>query len=327
MATLFQREASVDRKWLSARRALLALCMGILGVGVAVSNAGAAPVPIALVQESSQAVLLPSSLTLTLPGAVHAGDDLVASFNNTHDLLTITSISGGGVTWVRANQENDYQVGDSEIWYGLDAAAGPATVTVNLSGSTDQQSPYYALNISEWSGVGGLDRAPAGTAQHEQSTVAVAPAITPTGSGDLFIGVEGSYSSCIASGPPGGGFTSFPIETGLPNQGIQHTGYGYLVATNADTQQYSQPLLAEFPCDWAATAAAFYPQAFPPRVSAESRPALVRRRGGRPSPSRAATSPEPPESSSAPRPPRASPSTATAQFRPSHRRECRERWT
>ena len=237
--------------------------MGILGVVVAIPKADAAPVTIALVQDSSQATALTSSLSLTLPHAVHAGDDLFASFNNTHDLLTITSISGGGVTWVRANQENDNQVGDSEIWYGLGATAGPATVTVNLSGNTDQQFPYYALNISEWSGVGGLDRAPAGTAQHEQSTVAVAPAITPTTSGDLFIGVNGSYASCIASGPPGGGFTSFPIETGLPNQGIQHTGYGYLVATNANTQQYSQPLLAEYPCDWAATAAAFYPQSLP----------------------------------------------------------------
>ena len=264
MSTVFHRESSGDRKWSSVRRALLALCMGILGVVASVPKADATPVTIALVQESSQATLLSSSLTVTLPHPVHAGDALFASFNNTHDLLTITSISGGGVTWVQGNQENAYQVGDSEIWYGLDATAGPATVTVNLSGTADQQFPYYALNISEWSGVGGLDQAPAGTAQQSPTTtLAVAPAITPTTSGDLFIGVMGAYGNCIASGPPGGGFTSFPIETGLPNQGIQHTGYGYLVATNADTQQYSQQLTPESPCEWATTDAAFWPQSAP----------------------------------------------------------------
>jgi len=264
MSTFVHRDFSGDRKWLSVRRVLLAMCMGILGVVAGVTTAGAAPVTITLVQDSSQATASSTSLAVTLPQPVRAGDALLASFNNTHDLLTITSISGGGVSWARGNQENDDQTtADSEIWYGLDATAGPATVTVNLSGKTDQQFPYYALNISEWSGVAALDQNPAGTVQHSQSTLALAPAITPATSGDLFIGVMGAYGNCIASGPPGGGFTPFPIETGLPDQGIQHTGYGYLVATNADTQRYSQQLTQNTPCEWSATAASFVPQSLP----------------------------------------------------------------
>ncbi len=275
MFTSFRPQSTRDRKRFSVRivlRALLTLSLGILGVIVAVPTAGAASKTIALVQQSSDAKAISSTLTLTLPASVRAGDALIASFDNTHDSLTITSVSGGGVTWVLGNQENDNQVtADSEIWYGLNATGGSSTVTVHLSGSTDQTAPYYALNISEWSGVGGLDQAPPGIVQHSDSTPASAPAITPSTSGDLFIGVAGAFGDPyfygpqpdggIPAGPTGGGFTAFPIETGLPAQGIQHSAYGYLVATNTAPQTYSQPLSA--PAEWSATAAAFSPQSIP----------------------------------------------------------------
>jgi hypothetical protein len=217
--------------------------------------AAASAVPITLVQQSSNASIGSTSIQLTLPSSIQAGDALVASYNNTHDGLTIVSISGGGLSWQLVNQENDTAWGtaDSEIWYGRNSAGGPSTITVNLSGTTN--STFYALNVSEWSGLGGVDAAPAGSFDHSgTSTVAVAPATTPTTSGDLFIGVAGSTGPAeeVGAGPPGGGFTAFPIVPG-----IFHSAYGYLVAQDAATHQFTQPLTQAGA--WSATAAAFSP--------------------------------------------------------------------
>jgi len=239
----------------------IAVC-GLL-TGLSATPAAASAVPITLVQQSSNASIGSTSIRLTLPSSIHAGDALVASYNNTHDGLTIVSISGGGVSWQLVNRENDTMWGtaDSEIWYGRSSAGGLSTITVNLSGTTN--SVFYALNVSEWSGLGGVDAAPAGTFDHSgTSTLAAAPATTPTTSGDLFIGVAGSTGPAeeVGAGPPGGGFTAFPIVPG-----IFHSAYGYLVAQDAATHQYTQPLTQAG--DWSATAAAFYPSSTPPPTS------------------------------------------------------------
>ena len=75
----------------------IAVC-GLL-TGLSATPAAASAVPITLVQQSSNASIGSTSIRLTLPSSIHAGDALVASYNNTHDGLTIVSISGGGVSW------------------------------------------------------------------------------------------------------------------------------------------------------------------------------------------------------------------------------------
>ena len=80
----------------------------------------------------------------------------------------------------------------------------------------------------------------------------MAPAVTPQYTGDLFIGDIGSSGSATPSGLPGGGFTAFPVQSG-----ILHTAYGYLVATDAATHQYSQPLSQSG--IWSGTSASFFP--------------------------------------------------------------------
>ena len=244
------RRTSGRRSTFLSLLSLVALIAAVVGTVVVVPSAEAGSVPIALIQQSSSASVGSNSETLALASAVHPGDALIASFNNTHDGLTVTSISGGGVTWHRANIENDAITADSEIWYGLNAPGGATTVTVNLSGTTS--GVFYALNVSEWSGVGGLDQAPPGTFSHSGTVTAVAPAVTPQYTGDLFIGDIGSSGSATPSGPPGGGFTAFPVHSG-----IYHTAYGYLVATDAATHQYSQPLSQSG--IWSGTSASFFP--------------------------------------------------------------------
>jgi hypothetical protein len=56
----------------------------------------------------------------------------------------------------------------------------------------------------------------------------------------------------VGAGPPGGGFTAFPIAAG-----IFHSAYGYIVAQDATTHQFTQPLTQAGA--WSATAAAFSP--------------------------------------------------------------------
>ena len=119
---LTSRQATGGRSGLWRLRVLVASAVALVGAAVLVPVATSAAVPIALVQESSNATVSSNSLTLTLSNSVQAGDTLVASFNNTHDGLTVTTISGGGSrgSWPTSRPTTP-STADSEIWYGLNA--------------------------------------------------------------------------------------------------------------------------------------------------------------------------------------------------------------
>jgi hypothetical protein len=173
------------------------------------------------------------------------------AFSNTSDAVNVSSVSGGGVTWTRAAAENDdATTADSEIWYGLASSGGSGTGTITAT-LTSAAAKAYAVNVSEWAGVGGLDQAPAGTLDHTGSSPAKAPSITPTHSGDLFIGAIGANAA--ASGTPGGGFSA--LSTGS----LTHIGFGRLIATDNAAHQYTQALASA--STWSGIAAAFYPAA------------------------------------------------------------------
>ena len=205
---------------------------------------------IGFVQSSSTETATGSQESVTLPANVTPGDGLVLLFSNVTDGNTVSSISGGGVSWQEANIENDNAfTADSEVWYGLGSTggAGTATITVGLSGTA---AKAYPINVSEWSGIGGLDQVPAGTFDHTGSSVADAPSITPTQSDDLFVAAVGANST--TTGSPGGGFSA------LSNDGATHVAFGSLVATDSASHQFTQALTQS--TTWSGTAAAFYPQ-------------------------------------------------------------------
>ena len=153
------------------------------------------------------------------------------------------------MAWTRAAVENDDTVtADSEIWYGLASSGGTGTSTITAT-LTNAAAKAYALNVSEWAGVGGLDQAPAGILDHSGSSPAKAPSTTPTHSGDLFIGAVGANAA--VSGTPGGGFSA--LSTGA----LTHVGFGRLIAADAAAHQYTQGLASA--STWSGTAAAFYP--------------------------------------------------------------------
>ena len=86
---------------------------------------------------------------------------------------------------------------------------------------------------------------------HTGSSPAKAPSITPTHSGDLFIGAVGANAA--VSGTPGGGFSA--LSTGSR----KNVGFGQLIATDSAAHQYTQALASA--STWSGIAAAFYPAA------------------------------------------------------------------
>jgi hypothetical protein len=77
--------------------------------------------------------------------------------------------------------------------------------------------------------------------------------ITPTHSGDLFIGAVGANAA--VSGTPGGGFSA--LSTGSR----ANVGFGQLIATDSAAHQYTQALASA--STWSGIAAAFYPAPAP----------------------------------------------------------------
>ena len=114
------------------------------------------------VQQSSAASHSGSTETVTLPANVTAGDGLTLSFENVFDTTTITSITGGGGTWAKANQENNSasKRGRRALVPAEPTGSGTTSITLNLSGTA---ADTYAVNVTEWRGALALDQAPTGT--------------------------------------------------------------------------------------------------------------------------------------------------------------------
>ncbi|MGA2037590.1 MAG: IPT/TIG domain-containing protein, partial [Acidimicrobiales bacterium] len=205
-----------------------------------------APAAITEVQNSSSDTVSGSSETVRLPANVTPGDALVLLFGNTHDTVGVRSISGGGVSWSRVNREYDGSTtANIEVWYGTSSSGGSNTVTVRLSGTA---GATYPVNVSEWSGIGGLDQT-LGTVNHTGSTTASTPSYPPAYADDLYVGAVGAKTSI--SGAPGGGFSALSAGSST------NIGFADLVATDSASHQYTQALSAS--ADWSGIAASFYP--------------------------------------------------------------------
>ncbi len=91
-------------------------------------------------------------LTLNIPiSAPTSGNTLILAFGSTSDLnnATISSVEGGGVSWIKFQASNNRKVG--EIWYGYSSGIGPNTVTITLDNIS---TGFGAMaHISEWSGI------------------------------------------------------------------------------------------------------------------------------------------------------------------------------
>lgn len=212
---------------------------------------------IAAVQNSATVAVSGTNETCTLGSNVTPGNALVLIFGNAQDGTTATSVSGGGVTWVKASEINEASssIADFQIWYGLNSTGGGGTtvITVGLSGSPGSNVP--SINVSEWSGLGALDQAPAGVGSSTGATGSVG--VTPSGTGDLFVGAL-SVNTAVVTGSPGGGFTTLSDgSVGDPAQ----MAFAYLIATDAAVHTFTQGFTGSDA--WVGLAASFSRSASP----------------------------------------------------------------
>jgi RHS repeat-associated protein len=122
--------------------------------------------------------------------------------------LTVTSISGGGVsTWTKEAQFAGSFGGDTEIWYGNVTTAGSSTITFSWSGSI--ASHYEEYGVQEFTaGLGAntvwtVDKT--GSGNGSSSTSVPFPSLTPSGSSELYFAYAGVYNT--ATGGTTSGFT------------------------------------------------------------------------------------------------------------------------
>lgn len=115
---------------------------------------------------------------------------LVASDSNT---ITVSSITGGGVTWSKQKSNPDASSNcNLEIWAGAGVASGGATITVTLSGGGGAAS----VNISEWLSIQCVATLDGSNATVGRSVSASAGSITPTAGKTMVI-----FSVGLSTGP------------------------------------------------------------------------------------------------------------------------------
>ena len=122
--------------------------------------------------------------------------------------LTVTSISGGGVsTWTKEKQFSGSFGGDTEIWYGQVTSTGSSTITFSWSGSITGHTEEYG--VQEFTaGLGAntvwtVDKT--GSGNGASSTSVPFPSLTPSGSSELYFAYAGVAN--IATGGTTSGFT------------------------------------------------------------------------------------------------------------------------
>jgi hypothetical protein len=136
----------------------------------------------------------------------HVGDALVLSIGVFPSSPTVSSVSGGGSTWSRVSYTT--VSGDIEEWLGTITTTGSSTITVTFSGSiSGKQDELLAQEFSSSTGSSttwALDVAGHSTTSSNSTTVTM-PALSPAGSGELYV----DYSAVDNSGAAGStsGFT------------------------------------------------------------------------------------------------------------------------
>src|SRR5712691_260186 len=170
-----------------------------------------------------------TSLTVTLPANVTAGNALVVfvSWNNQRNL---TSVTGGGVTtWAQAVARLPVDP-QSAIWYGLNSSGGTNTVTVNW----DSDPNSCGMSVAEFSGLftsAALDVTATATGS---STTITTGTLTTTNANDLLVAM-GVQSSATA-GAPTNGFTAL---TGVSASFNQEEAYNIVSSTGSYSTGWS----------------------------------------------------------------------------------------
>jgi trimeric autotransporter adhesin len=176
----------------------------------------------ALVQQKAATHSATSSVVVNLNAAPQPGSALALFSAN--DSVSISAVSGGGVSWVRGSQGGSHS--DVEIWYGLNSSGSGSSVTVTYGGAGSG-----GVNVSEFSGVAtsnALDVAPATTAG--VSATPTTPIATTNNASDLILAAAADSS---VSGTTGGPTNSFIALSEAANSNKIIPAYRIVTATGS----------------------------------------------------------------------------------------------
>ena len=156
--------------------------------------------------------------TVSLPvtiAAPQAGDLLVVNVSCTDASQTISSVTGGGVTWVRAAHSNTHAIAD--VWYGPNSSGSGTTVTVATTSNTN----LYAT-VTEWSGMTAVAiQDGSGGSNNGASATLITATLTTANANDLIIGTAVNTAGFTASSGPTNSF----IALNTPGGTVQYNAY------------------------------------------------------------------------------------------------------
>jgi subtilase family serine protease len=200
------------------------------GVGMVIFTNGAwtavggtslsAPLVAGLVADRNEGcTTLTADLAPTLYGAAAQGlygsglTDITSGNNDATGTLSVTSVSGGGVTtWTKGVAFVGSIGAEEEIWFGKVTATGASTVTFTWSASTAGHTMEYgAQEFSAGLGAGttwALDKS--GTLNGASSTSVPFPTLTASRAGELHFGYSTIANNAVATSS--GGFTYVPTN-------------------------------------------------------------------------------------------------------------------
>ena len=184
------------------------------------------------------------------------GDALALSIKVSSSSISVSSISGGGVSsWSKLEGYTGYSGHDLELWMGKVTTTGSSTVTVTFSGSVS--STGVELVSQEFaSGYGSATVWAKDTASgqsNSSSTTVSFPSLTPAGSGELYAG----YASVSNTGEAGS-TSGYTYDTTLD---------GNLFIFNPDVSSNSAPTGLVSPASTSGTVGALIEASEPTSVS------------------------------------------------------------
>ena len=122
----------------------------------------------------------------------HISDVLVVMAEEDNNTVTVSSMSGGGVTtWNRAIQYDGVgEPREYDLWYGTVTATGSSTINVTWSGPLSGMTAEY--EVQEFgAGLGpgtGWTLDTTDSQENSSSTTVTYPSLTPAASGELYFG-------------------------------------------------------------------------------------------------------------------------------------------
>jgi hypothetical protein len=127
------------------------------------------------------------------------GDAMVLSLNVNSPSVTVSSVSGDGATWHKLTS-SDNGTTDAELWYATVSTTGSTTITVTYSSSV--ASIVVGLQAQEFASTYGSATTwssdVVGSLNNTSSSAVAFPSLTPTGTGELYVGYAGTTSTAVA---------------------------------------------------------------------------------------------------------------------------------